>query len=171
MPCFDGKGIVKWFLVHHVLSVCCTFYSNYVIEQCCYNLFHKQWSWWFSYIHGSFCVKLWSVRSIYPKYIFSSLKEVTPHPQSVFPLFMPLFFKHCCACLHFRILQMRSSAYYPKYGLGAFGIFPLLLKKRWVPISKTVYMVSPVSWHTKDQMHFIDKTTNPAEYPLKIMVF
>ncbi|KAF5479591.1 hypothetical protein F2P56_000400 [Juglans regia] len=29
-----------------------------------------------------------------------------------------------------RILQMRSSAYYPKYGLGAFGIFPLLLKKR-----------------------------------------
>ncbi|XP_062151370.1 uncharacterized protein LOC133859841 [Alnus glutinosa] len=28
------------------------------------------------------------------------------------------------------ILQMRSSAYYPKYGFGAFGIFPLLLKKR-----------------------------------------
>ncbi|KAE8022797.1 hypothetical protein FH972_008567 [Carpinus fangiana] len=29
-----------------------------------------------------------------------------------------------------RILQMRSSAYHPKYGFGAFGIFPLLLKKR-----------------------------------------
>ncbi|KAJ6754243.1 hypothetical protein OIU79_026964 [Salix purpurea] len=28
------------------------------------------------------------------------------------------------------ILQMRSSAYYPKYGFGAFGIFPLLLRKR-----------------------------------------
>ncbi|XP_061363206.1 uncharacterized protein LOC133306838 isoform X2 [Gastrolobium bilobum] len=28
------------------------------------------------------------------------------------------------------ILQMRSSAYYPKYGFGAFGVFPLLLKKR-----------------------------------------
>ncbi|KAF7801511.1 plant/K24A2-2 protein [Senna tora] len=29
-----------------------------------------------------------------------------------------------------QILQMRSCAYYPKYGFGAFGIFPLLLKKR-----------------------------------------
>ncbi|KAJ4729219.1 Beta-galactosidase [Melia azedarach] len=29
-----------------------------------------------------------------------------------------------------RILQMRSCAYYPKWGFGAFGIFPLLLKKR-----------------------------------------
>ncbi|XP_011047315.1 PREDICTED: uncharacterized protein LOC105141704 [Populus euphratica] len=28
------------------------------------------------------------------------------------------------------ILQMRSSAYYPKYGFGAFGIFPLLMRKR-----------------------------------------
>ncbi|KAG4911492.1 hypothetical protein JHK86_051925 [Glycine max] len=28
------------------------------------------------------------------------------------------------------ILQMRSCAYYPKYGFGAFGVFPLLLKKR-----------------------------------------
>ncbi|XP_075667906.1 uncharacterized protein LOC142637820 [Castanea sativa] len=28
------------------------------------------------------------------------------------------------------ILQMRSSAYYPKYGFGAFGIFPLLRKRR-----------------------------------------
>ncbi|OAY25749.1 uncharacterized protein LOC110604481 [Manihot esculenta] len=28
------------------------------------------------------------------------------------------------------ILQMRSCAYYPRYGLGAFGIFPLLLRKR-----------------------------------------
>ncbi|KAG8384827.1 hypothetical protein BUALT_Bualt04G0158800 [Buddleja alternifolia] len=28
------------------------------------------------------------------------------------------------------ILLMRSCAYYPKYGLGAFGIFPLLLKQR-----------------------------------------
>ncbi|XP_010555965.1 PREDICTED: uncharacterized protein LOC104825337 isoform X2 [Tarenaya hassleriana] len=27
------------------------------------------------------------------------------------------------------VLQMRSCAYYPKYGIGAFGIFPLLLKK------------------------------------------
>ncbi|XP_015879252.3 uncharacterized protein LOC107415441 [Ziziphus jujuba] len=28
------------------------------------------------------------------------------------------------------VLQMRSCAYYPKYGFGAFGIFPLLLKNR-----------------------------------------
>ncbi|XP_059641319.1 uncharacterized protein LOC132283398 [Cornus florida] len=28
------------------------------------------------------------------------------------------------------ILQMRSCAYYPKFGFGAFGVFPLLLKKR-----------------------------------------
>ncbi|KAL0540823.1 hypothetical protein IC582_020838 [Cucumis melo] len=28
------------------------------------------------------------------------------------------------------VLQMRSCAYYPKYGFGAFGIFPLLRKKR-----------------------------------------
>lgn len=28
------------------------------------------------------------------------------------------------------VLQMRSCAYYPKYGFGAFGVFPLLLKKR-----------------------------------------
>lgn len=28
------------------------------------------------------------------------------------------------------ILQMRSCAYYPRYGVGAFGTFPLLLKKR-----------------------------------------
>ncbi|OMO80674.1 hypothetical protein CCACVL1_12824 [Corchorus capsularis] len=28
------------------------------------------------------------------------------------------------------VLQMRSSAYYPRYGVGAFGILPLLLKKR-----------------------------------------
>ncbi|WOG93383.1 hypothetical protein DCAR_0312667 [Daucus carota subsp. sativus] len=28
------------------------------------------------------------------------------------------------------ILRMRSCAYYPKYGFGAFGIFPLLLKSR-----------------------------------------
>lgn len=27
-------------------------------------------------------------------------------------------------------LQMRACAYYPKYGFGAFGIFPMLLKKR-----------------------------------------
>ncbi|ESW23035.1 hypothetical protein PHAVU_004G013700 [Phaseolus vulgaris] len=31
------------------------------------------------------------------------------------------------------ILQMRSCAYYPKYGFGAFGVFPLLLKKRESP--------------------------------------
>ncbi|KAK4272099.1 hypothetical protein QN277_020698 [Acacia crassicarpa] len=29
-----------------------------------------------------------------------------------------------------QILQMRSCAYYPRYGFGAYGIFPLLLKKR-----------------------------------------
>ncbi|KAG5527262.1 hypothetical protein RHGRI_028228 [Rhododendron griersonianum] len=29
-----------------------------------------------------------------------------------------------------RILLMRSCAYYPKYGFGAFGIYPVLLKKR-----------------------------------------
>ncbi|KAK7266095.1 hypothetical protein RIF29_18735 [Crotalaria pallida] len=29
-----------------------------------------------------------------------------------------------------RILQMRSCAYYPKYGFGAFGVFPLISKKR-----------------------------------------
>ncbi|MED6148697.1 hypothetical protein PIB30_055274 [Stylosanthes scabra] len=28
------------------------------------------------------------------------------------------------------ILQMRSCAYYPKYGFGAFGVFPLIMKKR-----------------------------------------
>ncbi|KAK2365577.1 hypothetical protein QL285_079060 [Trifolium repens] len=28
------------------------------------------------------------------------------------------------------VLQMRSCAYYPRYGFGAFGVFPLLLKKR-----------------------------------------
>ncbi|CAN6572202.1 unnamed protein product [Malus baccata var. baccata] len=28
------------------------------------------------------------------------------------------------------VLQMRACAYYPRYGLGAFGIFPMLLKKR-----------------------------------------
>ncbi|KAI4389093.1 hypothetical protein MLD38_001356 [Melastoma candidum] len=28
------------------------------------------------------------------------------------------------------VLQMRSCAYYPKFGFGAFGIFPLLLSKR-----------------------------------------
>ncbi|XP_022740485.1 uncharacterized protein LOC111292383 isoform X2 [Durio zibethinus] len=28
------------------------------------------------------------------------------------------------------VLQMRSCAYYPRYGFGAFGILPLLLKKR-----------------------------------------
>ncbi|KAJ8774898.1 hypothetical protein K2173_019902 [Erythroxylum novogranatense] len=27
------------------------------------------------------------------------------------------------------VLQLRSSAYYPRYGIGAFGIFPVLLKK------------------------------------------
>ncbi|KAG7016189.1 hypothetical protein SDJN02_21294 [Cucurbita argyrosperma subsp. argyrosperma] len=28
------------------------------------------------------------------------------------------------------VLQMRSCAYYPKYGIGAFGIFPVIRKKR-----------------------------------------
>jgi hypothetical protein len=37
----------------------------------------------------------------------------------------------CVACL-FRVLQMRSCAYYPRYGFGAFGVFPLLLKNRCV---------------------------------------
>ncbi|CAK9308888.1 unnamed protein product [Citrullus colocynthis] len=31
------------------------------------------------------------------------------------------------------VLQMRSCAYYPKYGFGAFGIFPLLRKRRLCP--------------------------------------
>ncbi|KAI9128711.1 hypothetical protein K1719_000194 [Acacia pycnantha] len=31
-----------------------------------------------------------------------------------------------------QILQMRSCAYYPRYGFGAYGIFPLLLKKRCI---------------------------------------
>ncbi|XP_019051532.1 PREDICTED: uncharacterized protein LOC104587208 isoform X2 [Nelumbo nucifera] len=29
-----------------------------------------------------------------------------------------------------RILRLRSCAYYPKYGFGAFGIFPVLMRKR-----------------------------------------
>ncbi|KAB1209175.1 hypothetical protein CJ030_MR6G015601 [Morella rubra] len=39
--------------------------------------------------------------------------------------FMDLLVSNCD-----RILQLRSSAYYSKYGVGAFGIFPLLMKKR-----------------------------------------
>ncbi|GAB2281665.1 hypothetical protein Dimus_016236 [Dionaea muscipula] len=31
------------------------------------------------------------------------------------------------------VLRMRSCAYYPKYGIGAFGSFPLLAKKRSGP--------------------------------------
>ncbi|GAB2225897.1 hypothetical protein Droror1_Dr00021668 [Drosera rotundifolia] len=31
------------------------------------------------------------------------------------------------------VLRLRSCAYYPKYGVGAFGIFPLLAKKRSSP--------------------------------------
>ncbi|XP_028060610.1 uncharacterized protein LOC114264214 [Camellia sinensis] len=34
--------------------------------------------------------------------------------------------------LYLRNLLMRSCAYYPKYGFGAFGFFPMLLKKRYV---------------------------------------
>lgn len=48
-----------------------------------------------------------------------------------------------------RILRMRSCAYYPKYGFGAFGIYPVLLKKRFVRICKTILwvVVHLSQWH------------------------
>lgn len=35
----------------------------------------------------------------------------------------------CPISYYFRVLQLRSCAYYPKYGFGAFGTFPLLLDR------------------------------------------
>ncbi|KAG5534931.1 hypothetical protein RHGRI_022894 [Rhododendron griersonianum] len=37
------------------------------------------------------------------------------------------------------VLLVRSSAYYPQYGVGAFGFFPVLLKKRHIPIPRLSY--------------------------------
>ncbi|KAF5958697.1 hypothetical protein HYC85_005922 [Camellia sinensis] len=43
------------------------------------------------------------------------------------------------------VLLMRSCAYFPKYGFGAFGFFPVLLKKRHVPICQTILGILKVS--------------------------
>lgn len=45
---------------------------------------------------------------------------------------------------------MRSSAYCPKYGFGAFGIFPLLLKRRLVWIINTIFAASLASWYIQN---------------------
>ncbi|THG18377.1 hypothetical protein TEA_015452 [Camellia sinensis var. sinensis] len=46
----------------------------------------------------------------------------------------------------FRNLLMRSCAYYPKYGFGAFGFFPMLLKKRLWCCGVEIWLVKSINW-------------------------
>lgn len=42
---------------------------------------------------------------------------------------------------HFSVLQMRSCAFYPRCGLGAFGILPVLLKKRYIIFLRHLHLI------------------------------
>lgn len=56
----------------------------------------------------------------------------------------------------FRVLQMRSCAYYPKYGFGAFGIFPLLRQQRFATLEHLLTHA-----HINIVQTFVDKEMCP----------
>lgn len=74
---------------------------------------------------------------------------------------------HCfLVCFFARILLMRSCAFYPKFGFGAFGIFPVLLKNRLV---RFFYRPGLTCLSRLVNLHFWHDHFECLEYLQKIM--
>ena len=94
-----------------------------------FSVFFVQWCLWSSYVCRPFCVELRPVSEMCLKY-----------NGFVWFLFFHSF--HYWNTALYRILQMRTCTFNPERGIGAFGTFPLLLRKRCNFISKFSFNVS-----------------------------
>lgn len=85
-----------------------------------------------------------------------------------------ILFKCCLLCCCGSVLRIRSSTYYPKWGFGAFGAIPLLMKKRCIfnQSNNLIWIPQLVCTNTCDLQDecLLTSLMCFAEYLLKIMV-